>query len=219
MGKALRPLPNDAHQGCTDAGAPALKPEHWTEKRVLKTDRSFWSPKCNRAPDHWCGLKLCAEQNEATVLFFLHVGPSIVITAFRGYLAWNMKPQRPRVGKIWTIPSTSLFPPGFLISLWRREFGERTSRAKRAEAHRRVFQMPIRRILTSSAVNLSIPQNKSFNFICDFGLCSCRFTRRAEAEPREVHVNDVTARPGCHPASRGRGALSELSKCHAQPPR
>ena len=110
---------------------------HWNlntelEKHVMKTDRSFWSPKCNRAPGHCCRLKLCAEQNEATVFFFLHVGPSIVITAFRGYLGWNAKPQKPSTGKIWTIPSTSPFPrPPRLpaqTGIWRTDLESQESR-------------------------------------------------------------------------------------------
>lgn len=148
----------------------------------MKTDGSFWSPKCNQAP----------EQNGIIVLYFLCMGLSIIMTAFKGYLGWNMKPRRPRVGKVWTIPSTSLFSSGSLVSLWRQEFREHNGRAKRGEAYRRVLQMPIRQILTFLAINLSIPQNKSFNFIWDFGFCSCRFMQCAKARPREVNMNDVT---------------------------
>ena len=128
-----------------------------------------------------------------TVLFFLCVGLSIIMTAFKGDSGWNMKPQRPRVGKVWTIPSMSLFSPGFLVSLWRQEFGEQNWRAQEGWGIReRVLQMPIRQILNFSTINLSILQNKPFNFIWDFGFRSCRFMQCAKARPREVHINDVT---------------------------
>lgn len=125
----------------------------------------------------------------------------VIMTAFKVCLGWNRKPQRPRVGKVWTILSTSLFSPGCLVSLWSQEFREQNWSAKRGEADGRVLQMPNRQILTFSAINLSIPQNKSFNFICDLGFCSCRFMQCAEARPGEGNINDVTDSVGCYSAS------------------
>lgn len=159
-------------------------------------------------------------RREWLTVFFSCMCLSITMTAFKGNLGWNMKPQRPRVGKVWTIPSMSLFSPGFLTSLWRQEFGEQNWRAQEGWGiQERVLQMPIRPILTFSTINLSILQNKSFNFIWDFGFCSCRFLQCARARPREVHINDGTdSIKDAIQLHTAEVLTQELCTCHARPP-
>lgn len=150
----------------------------------------YWNP--TGAPQSKMQWGTRAELHDCFILFFLCMCLNITTTAFKGDSGWNMKPQRQRVGEVCPFPSMSPFSPGNLVSLWRQEFRVQAWRAKRGEAARRILQMPIRQILTFSAINLSIPQNKSFSFIWEFGFCSCRFMQCAETRPRDVSINDVT---------------------------
>lgn len=94
----------------------------------------------------------------------------------------------------WRTPDISLFFPGLLVSPCRQEYREQCwervkggSQESPPDADSANFNF-----FFFSAINLSIPQNKSFNFICELGFCSCRFMQCSEAGPRAVNINQVT---------------------------